>query len=696
MIDAHVPRIAFALLSLTALLPLAAQADFDLRIRAQTLDGAPRVEHPVLIRFDCGKTRWTTFRTSDADGRITLQNVRAHVASHLRGGEAIPANATFEVVSQWPVAASYDRKFTLAAPPTGDVELRVPELERVRVALVVPGSNRDATLPVAQVWLRPRPADFAPTGRFVHDEREVRGEQSAGNQAWVRLSPGVRYVLQARLQGHEIVDVPLDVPENLDAIEASIDVPIEGAAVVTGCVRTESGEPLRSTELRLLLRAENGANAEHAIGTDRDGRFVAVLRAHGERGWHARIVTPATAPTSPMQAVLPLPSPLVAGRTDVGDVTTAIGKVLASGRVVDRNGGNVFQPRLHVEVRSGDGWRHDPDLAVDVQRTGRFTIRGVVDADALRLVASRDGYRCLEPTVVRIGTKDVRVVVDAVGRLRGSVRAHPAIVGAGLVTIGWRREGDAAPDERDAVLVASIDPKGNFVLPDLVPGRYEITFHLAGRVPQLRIADVDVGAARESIDDRLQGIDLTAVTPVRVTVRDESGRPLPGEVRIVGDGGVMADPLPFEIARDGSVLLARGDAPLRLCVRADGHLAKFVDGVDGDREVTLDAAPKITLTPRAGGVPWPSDVSCRIELVPRDIGPLASAPALASRADVVDGRAELLAQRVGRHAVILYGRDGVAHRTDVEVDVRSDPSRERAPIVVDLPAELLARLRGGR
>ncbi|WNE98854.1 MFS transporter [Streptomyces luomodiensis] len=149
---------------------------------------------------------------------------------------------------------------------------------------------------------------------------------------------------------------------------------------------------------------------------------------------------------------------------------------------------------------------------------GRYRVPAP-DATSVVLIGSAAGY---QPQAATLLVADPPVVCDlrlsGGGGLTGSVRAvgGEPLTGATATAIG--PEGDVAGS-------AAADEKGEFALPELVPGTYTLTVAAAGHRPYATQVELTAGEPVR-VD-----AELRPAARVRGTVRDRDGRPL-GDARV--------------------------------------------------------------------------------------------------------------------------------------------------------------------
>jgi hypothetical protein len=85
------------------------------------------------------------------------------------------------------------------------------------------------------------------------------------------------------------------------------------------------------------------------------------------------------------------------------------------------------------------------------------------------------------------------------------------------------------------------------------------------------------------------------IHPIRVTVTDSSGRPLsvsPRGVSRTGSGALWQN---VGGPSAGGVLSFAAPGPVQLAIGAQGYISRQVDGIEGERTIALEAAPRVTL-----------------------------------------------------------------------------------------------------
>lgn len=200
------------------------------------------------------------------------------------------------------------------------------------------------------------------------------------------------------------------------------------------------------------------------------------------------------------------------------------------GQVVDTDGRPVAGAEIQAHADLERNHFLEPRLAVAARgdQNGRFLLPHLVASTAYELIARAPGFAAMIFEVPAAATtEEVRLVlhrgVRATGRIEDAF-GHP-VVGAGVVLYPSRAS------ERERLLVADVhvqpsQPEGRFVLPNVLPGRYELSVTAQGfapiKVPGLEILADDGG----SLD--LGTVILEPEAILRGRVVDPDGEPLRG------------------------------------------------------------------------------------------------------------------------------------------------------------------------
>ncbi|WP_163867415.1 carboxypeptidase-like regulatory domain-containing protein [Myxococcus eversor] len=191
--------------------------------------------------------------------------------------------------------------------------------------------------------------------------------------------------------------------------------------------------------------------------------------------------------------------------------------------------------RYASDVSDGSGRFRLPGLA-----PGRYRLRASVHHSV-----QSSSFWLATGVMAKVGDEDVRILLESPGTLRGRVELS-----------------DGEVPESFSVALTLSQPtafqgtQGAFVLADVPPGHYTLTFLSRGSAPRT-LEGVEVGAGA---DTDLGLVVLEEGRRLRGVVRDAEGVPVPG-------AEVLAGP---QLLGDGS---QAGPAPLRSVSDASGHFA---------------------------------------------------------------------------------------------------------------------------
>ena len=166
------------------------------------------------------------------------------------------------------------------------------------------------------------------------------------------------------------------------------------------------------------------------------------------------------------------------------------------------------------------------------------------------------------------------------GGVKGKVRVDSGHTAAGVAVVAQRGEEEVARDETDA--------KGQFVLPNLAPGIYTLTFRKAGlKTAQHREVEVRAGKVKSLGDKVFLPVDEGAIAFVRGSVFDAEGRSVQGarvEIALVtADGSARKV--------DGRVTNETGTFSFRLRPAAARYrVTARADGREAEKEVEIEGA----------------------------------------------------------------------------------------------------------
>ncbi|WP_426748194.1 carboxypeptidase-like regulatory domain-containing protein [Myxococcus faecalis] len=343
------------------------------------------------------------------------------------------------------------------------------------------------------------------------------------------------------------------------AASAPVRIVLRPGAVLSGQVVARSGEPAPFARVQARQGGVGGLpGTRHGAFTDASGRFElrGLPRARFRVDAQSERASSSSQDVDLGSGAAEVTLRLEEEGTIAGIVAASEGVPIASAQVVA-----VPQDRAAL---GGLAESHSGRYASEVSDgNGRFRLMGLAPG-RYRLRASvhhsvqSSSFWLSTGVVAEVGDEDVRIVLESPGTLRGRVASS-----------------DGAVPESFSVALTLAQPtafqgtNGLFVLEDVPPGRYTLTFLARGSAPHT-VEGVEVGAGEDKDLGRVvleQGRQLSGV------VRDAEGRPVAG-------AQVLAGP---QLLGDGS---QAGPAPLRSISDANGSFS-LVGG--GEESLTVMA-----------------------------------------------------------------------------------------------------------
>ncbi|MFN9945939.1 MAG: sigma-70 family RNA polymerase sigma factor [Planctomycetota bacterium] len=648
--------------SATAPQRLELEPDRALTVRVVDCRGEPCADVPIGLAARAaanggqalGWLQWPVAH-SDAQGLATIPHLQTFLpwaSRFLRLGgadEDAPDGApgtqpVWHATALVPGVRIESAGFDALTPPTTVLTLRLPPTGALHVRV---DSGRVPAPNLGAIDVRPTAvANAAPGAR--------RATWMAKQQAdgWIRMprvALGHRFDLDDAGGGRLLRDVPGPVAAG-ERIVAELSL-TDDAAVVVGRLLLPDGTPARM--LPIVARAEGGGVQAHdAAQTDGEGRFALRFRLDGP----PRDAMPTA--TIAIESYLPAGAPmrwastgvaLGAGRADVGDVALTVSPLVVAGVLLADGAPFPDAALLRVELRSAaatgeaaDAWRECTRLHTRLEADGRFTIRGVVEAGALRLVATSERALHREPIPFDLGATDVRVDLRLGHPLTASVLLPP---GAPTGGVRFTLAPDGAPATDTAEWMdRSLDEGAAAELPvraeaswrNLPAGTHTLRVELALQQRELAVIPGVAVPGPATPDPRLVGIDLrAAVQVVELAVRDAEGSALAdrhGVVLVPGAPDATWQGQLLPIGGGGRrVLLAPGPQELLVCM--SGYRPQLVRATGARSEVVVTAWPTVVV--RVAGVPPlpPGTTACvRLERPQAPAGNCRIAPYIPVRA----------------------------------------------------------------
>lgn len=502
-------------------------------------------------------------------------------------------------------------EFTGPTEPGVPLVLTVPELGAVRVELAPELRTYESARLQQEVGDDPRMRQRA----FL---AALNRECVDGVAEFPGVAIGQRLLLQMTQPSgggalERIFDGPTHTGETVVVrIEAGSD------PVLIGRLLDTEGFPLAEASCHSRIESD-GMAADGEFSTDAEGRFRIVLGSNNVRGKmkglqiqpeRIQITEPGGVRISvsgwgfgnsdpSRRARVPLPHVEPVGVYDLGDVMFESAPILVAGRVVDAAGAPIEGVHLQVEQWSHQPVRSDPIYrGVDGARArsdqdGAFRICCDAPEEALRLRAQSAAFLTPPPLDFVAGREGVVVVMSAAGSVTGTLR-FPV---GGSFHVAAHLLPDAGGSSLQTTVNAGPDSVGKFHFRPVAAGSHALQLKLEDHLPPFHVVPgVSVAAGGETVDPRLQGLDLAQFLHVyAVRVRTTDGAPIPGSIMLhvlseSGARGRGVTPLDGVVPVLGVMGVANNYA-----LSADGFLTVELPALMADREVLLERAPRIVL-----------------------------------------------------------------------------------------------------
>lgn len=592
------------------------ERDLTLTARVVDLAGKPMEGVQVALRQDCGEdcTIDHAVVTTDADGIALFRHYRALID----GDWDYNARYGFSIAE--PLATPVRKEFELTAPPSELVTLELPP-----TGSVVLQFSAESKVELARLELR-RPGDEVDAEggepRRFDGEREVH--QGSVRFPFVGLGCDViPFVLDGE-RVHLLDDERTAGPARAGQ-EVTLHVEAKANGVtVTGRALDEAGQPQPGMRCLVYLESSDPDSDRFVDGiwsrTDSEGRFEIAYnhRASGPSRIEFLFADETMQMLGKLEHRFDWPANTL--QHDVGDLRVGPLPVLLEGRVVDGQGRAVAGARITTWVRSahrssGNGrpqWTQEGDR-LRSGADGRFVVRREEKFDELMLVARSDSA-CSSPTRARTGERDVTLVVDHDGVLRGRLEFDPSVSSDHLdIEVETEVANDPA-QPLDRNFWASVDAEGLFVVRGVRAGLYSVSVHIAGvDRPVTTVKGVRVEAGRENVDPRLDPLDLRTLGRWRnVRVLEPDGTPAQ-EWTTKRIDPLHPDQFDFDWGGGPCLRLCTSEPPLWL--GTESSLIERVDPLNVGDTIRLSPAPRVRLVV-ASDCSWPADASLEVTVLP--------------------------------------------------------------------------------
>lgn len=527
---------------------------------------------------------------TDAQGFARLPHYRALIDGDW------DFSARYSVAIAEPLNAEIARVIDVTAPPAELIELVLPPVGTVELEFEGAPANLRAGLEVLEIGQAPHEENAE---RFADGRREL----SAGRVRFPFVGLG-RDLLPWSFEGDE--QRPHEDARRLGPARAGEEVRLrvrmEGSATrVSGRLVGEAGRVLADARLELNAWSEveedEGWNSV-SVRTDAEGRFSAplvfrwvgssLLGASGEnldgRRFSCESRRLVVAPGAPT--------------LELGDLQVLEAPLLASGKVVDRDGAPVpfalidARERIRHVFPTGDSyiqWRdHARNARCDAN--GAFVVWGECSTGRVSLQV-KSATRRSTPTVVQCKQLDVVLVLDRDGAIAGRVLL-PQLAPPDFVYVTAkpriRNFHELAPEEDWS---AQLDTNGEFLLAGLPPDEYEINvFHKGAEAPLATVSNVRVSERATTRDERLDPLDLRGLGELRlIEVYGPDGGPVDSVIQI--ERGEEPDEAGTN-ETSGYRLILHRDAP-PLWILAEGCAFHELVPASVPPRVTLQHGPRV-------------------------------------------------------------------------------------------------------
>jgi protocatechuate 3,4-dioxygenase beta subunit len=589
--------------------------------------------------FDSFGVNFSIYAQADELGRVRLP--RSLQAPGNDSTQARPWKAIVCVVGLTTAASPSFSPSSRGSPPT---EVRLPPTVATNVVL----KRADGTPYLGEAVVVAEPTADGP-GEHEARDFETLSELSSDRAAFARTTSGsvvFPYVAcgaettffgapsaATERPGRATWTAPT-APGEPTTIELTMGL---SGVVIVGRAVDGRGKPRARANLRIQPHETTTVGAPSMFGafeaptpSDEDGRFLktfdfdpARFRATSTRVLLARgfgagadvVVNVAHGP------------PDASGRLDLGDVALPDPAVFCRGKVIDESGAPVPDARIGMRIRrdatsseSDEFYWSDGYLRVSTKADGTFELEGPPPSNVdgrLFLRAAHKSFVLVELVPLDLNAPVV-VRMSRGGGLKGSILGGSTSGAAERIEVVVSGDAvrEAAFDDVDpsdaTARVVDVRPLGDFELGGLRPGRATVAFRVRGSDAPLHVVpDVEVVAGPAVEDPRLKDVDLSRFFGVvRVTVRDEDGRPVTdARVCAYADGAYRWTH--HEVDENGVASIPKIGAPALIVATAPGRAGRDLGRPDADVVAVLTKAIECRLA-----VVLPADV----ELPPAPYG----------------------------------------------------------------------------
>jgi len=533
--------------------------------------GRPIPEVPVAMRFrfdESNRFDVTKVRTR-SDGIAELSHARSVQRLLEEGALWVGIGAVLTAPVEAPVE-------DLATP----IELVLPAHGALEVRLVHPdGEPARASALAKASWSAPG----------VEEQEGPIGVTLVEGVG--RLFP-VALGLEVSLEIESLQDSDLARTERFAGPRAPGEVVLREVEVELGTrlvarVLDPDGVPFRDRSVRVvrnLLTPEDWDRGARLLRTSTAGRLVYEVEQPappGARHWLELSVLDVAGHVGHVASV-DLPAALRHGENDLGDLRASQPPLVVAGRVLDQDSRPVRGAEVDLFASTGSGenpdWEHLRDLEAFSDREGRFSIRGAVSQDHLRLQASHARYVAGEAADVRRGTRDALLAMRAAGSLSVSFVLDEGVEPGAIRVHARSEETSESRSEQlgdEAGVSLSRLAAGPFLLAAIAEDEYVELWNARVLVPphdELVLAPVDLRGRLRTLE---------------VLLTRSDGVPLRGSLRWRPAG---ADAFGERKRADerGRVVVTTSAGSIDLEAAASGHRTRRITGVSTASTVVLD------------------------------------------------------------------------------------------------------------
>lgn len=577
------------------------RVDRRLDLVVKTAGGDPAAGVLIFTRGSGPKPRRIQHGATDAEGCLVMR----HVQDRFAATEA----SRFVIWAEGHGLRTPEREVDLLAAPQQRVELHLPPGGSITFALQDAAGRPYPQAGLGEIHLVLAMFEREPgRNESINRLRQAGLFDRSGRARVEHVAFGMIYAARAHAlfarpqigKGPTRAQPDLEVPLRVDA----------GLISLAGRVVDAAGEPLAEEQLRIELRHDRGSHSAVAQ-PDAEGRFRAPFPGM-EEGTVVDLKLRIYRPSAPDLVHRRIGfGPLRAGVHDLGDCRLEVPPVLLSGALVLGEGLSIqHPPYLQIQEKERRRWQTRHDLAVVWSEGHRFTFHGgTKDGSELRLVVPPGAWKVVAPIPFAAGRKDLQVPLSGAGKLQVRFLVDdPSSAERCTLRLEGRRPSPELSfaqrmqqSMRDRYrLRADGDAALKAVWEGLEPDTYRLRLELQGAAqPLVDIPDIVVRAG-DNQDPRLRDIDLRGrIRKISVQVLDDQGKPLQDEdARVIVADAEGQNWYGLKLHAGRCELPISG--PTQLRVLASGYRLAEVKGVQGDRQIQLEAAPRIRVRVR-----WP-------------------------------------------------------------------------------------------